>query len=126
MKNNIVRNKSFDFAIRIAKLSQYLNSNKKEFILAKQLLRSGTSVGAMIREAEHAESKSNFIHKFAIAQKEANETVYWLELLKATDYLNEKEFENIHNDAIAVLKLITSILKTSKKQLDVKKLTINN
>lgn len=126
MKNNIVRDKSFDFAIRIVKLYQYLNNDKKEFILAKQLLRSGTSVGAMIREAEHAESKSDFIHKFAIAQKEANETVYWLELLKATDYLNEKEFENIYNDAITILKLITSILKTSKKQSEVKKLTTNN
>ncbi|MEN2490388.1 four helix bundle protein [Flavobacterium sp. B11] len=126
MKNNIVRDKSFDFAIRIVKLYQYLNNDKKEFILAKQLLRSGTSVGAMIREAEHAESKSDFIHKFAIAQKEANETVYWLELLKATDYLNEKEFKNIYNDAITILKLITSILKTSKKQSEVKKLTTNN
>lgn len=126
MKNNIVRNKSFDFAIRIVKLYQYLNNNKKEFILAKQLLRSGTSVGAMIREAEHAESKSDFIHKFAIAQKEANETVYWLELLKATDYLSEKEFENIYDDAITILKLITSIIKTSKNQLDAKKLTTNN
>lgn len=126
MKNNVVRNKSFDFAIRIVKLYQYLNNNKKEFILSKQLLRSGTSVGAMIREAEHAESKSDFIHKFAIAQKEANETVYWLELLKATDYLNEKEFENIYNDAITILKLITSILKTSKKQSELKKLTTNN
>ncbi|MDY0987633.1 four helix bundle protein [Flavobacterium sp. CFBP9031] len=126
MKNNIVRNKSFDFAVRIVKLYQYLNNDKKEFILAKQLLRSGTSVGAMIREAEHAESKSDFIHKFAIAQKEANETVYWLELLKATDYLNEKEFQNISNDAIAILKLITSILKTSKSQLNIKKLTTNN
>jgi four helix bundle protein len=126
MKNNIVRNKSFDFAVRIVKLYQYLNNDKKEFILAKQLLRSGTSVGAMIREAEHAQSKSDFIHKFAIAQKEANETVYWLELLKATDYLNEKEFQNISNDAIAILKLITNILKTSKSQLNIKKLTTNN
>lgn len=117
MKNNVVKDKSFDFAIRIVRLYQYLNSNKKEFILSKQLLRSGTSIGAMIREAEHAESKNDFIHKFAIAQKEANEVVYWLELLKATDYLNEKEFENIYNNAIEILKLITSILKTSKNQL---------
>ena len=87
MKNNIIKDKSFDFAIRIVRLYQYLNSNKKEFVLSKQLLRSGTSIGAMIREAEHAESKNDFIHKFAIAQKEANEVVYWLELLKATDYL---------------------------------------
>ncbi|SHG83728.1 four helix bundle protein [Flavobacterium defluvii] len=96
---------------------------KKEFILSKQLLRSGTSIGAMIREAEHAESKSDFIHKFAIAQKEANESIYWLELLKATDYLNEKEFENINNDAISILKLITSILKTSKNHLETKKVS---
>jgi four helix bundle protein len=128
MKNNVVKNKSFDFAIRIVKLYQYLNNDKKEFVLSKQLLRSGTSVGAMIREAEHAESKIDFIHKFAIAQKEANETVYWLELLKATDYLNEKEFENINNDAISILKLITSILKTSKNHLEAKKASklINN
>lgn len=127
MKNNVVKNKSFDFAIRIVKLNQHLNNNRKEFTLSKQLLRSGTSVGAMIREAEHAESKSDFIHKFAIAQKEANETVYWLELLKATDYLNEKEFDNIHCDAIAILKLITSILKTSKNQLVAKQTQkINN
>ncbi|MEO8239295.1 MAG: four helix bundle protein [Flavobacterium sp.] len=117
MKDNIVKTKSFDFAIRIVKLYQYLCTEKKEFILSKQLLRSGTSIGAMIREAEHAESKNDFIHKFAIAQKEANEVVYWLELLKATDYLNEKEFENINNDATSILKLITSIIKTTKQQL---------
>ena len=71
----------------------------------------------MVRDAEHAESKNDFIHKFAIAQKEANESVYWLELLKATDYLNHKEFKNINTDAIAILKLITSIIKTTKNQL---------
>ncbi|WP_343695336.1 four helix bundle protein [Flavobacterium sp.] len=123
MKNNVIKNKSFDFAIRIVRLYQYLNNDKKEFILSKQLLRSGTSIGAMIREAEHAESKSDFIHKLAIAQKEANESIYWLELLKATDYLNEKEFENINNDAISILKLITSILKTSKNNLETKKVS---
>lgn len=117
MKNNIVKDKSFDFAIRIVKLYQYLCIEKKEFTLSKQLLRSGTSIGAMIREAEHAESKNDFIHKFAIAQKEANETIYWLELLKATEYLSEKEFGNIHDDAITILKLTTSILKTTKNQV---------
>ena len=126
MKNNIVKNKTFDFAIRIMKLYQYLCSEKKEFTLSKQLLRSGTSIGAMAREAEHAESKNDFVHKFAIAQKEINETVYWLELLKATDFLNEKEFKNIHNDAIEILKLLTSILKTTKNQINNKKLTTNN
>jgi four helix bundle protein len=127
MKNNIIKDKSFDFAIRIVKLSQYLSNEKKEFTLSKQLLRSGTSIGAMVREAEHAESKNDFIHKFAIAQKEANESVYWLELLRATDYLNEKEFENINNDAVSILKLITSIIKTSKNQIIPKALPkINN
>ena len=117
MKNNVIKDKSFDFAIRIVKLYQYLCTEKKEFTLSKQLLRSGTSIGAMVKEAEHAESKNDFIHKFAIAQKEANESVYWLELLKATDYLNDKEFKNINTDAIAILKLITSIIKTTKNQL---------
>lgn len=126
MKNNVIKDKSFDFAIRIVKLYQYLSTEKKEFTLSKQLLRSGTSIGAMVREAEHAESKSDFIHKFAIAQKEANESVYWLELLKATDYLNDKEFENINSDAIAILKLITSILKTTKSQLISKAVSASN
>ncbi|WP_337967137.1 four helix bundle protein [uncultured Flavobacterium sp.] len=128
MKNNVIKDKSFDFAIRIVKLYQYLSIEKKEFILSKQLLRSGTSIGAMVREAEHAESKNDFIHKFAIAQKEANESVYWLELLNATDYLSKKEFENINNDAISILKLITSIIKTTKSQLISKQplLKINN
>lgn len=120
MGDNIVKNKSFNFAVRIVKLYQYLCSEKKEFVLSKQLLRCGTSIGAMVREAEHAESKQDFIHKFGIAQKEANEVVYWLELLKATDYLNEKEYESIYEEAIVILKLITSILKTSKAQLKTK------
>lgn len=117
MKENIIKSKSFDFAVRIVKLYQYLCLDKKEFVLSKQLLRSGTSIGAMIREAEHAESRQDFVHKLSIAQKEANEVVYWLESLKATDYLNEKEFENINNDAISILKLITSIIKTTKAQV---------
>ncbi|WP_432220971.1 four helix bundle protein [Flavobacterium sp. TMP13] len=117
MRENIVKTKSFEFAIRIVKLYQYLSVEKREYILSKQLLRSGTSVGAMIRESEHAESKLDFIHKLAIAQKEANETVYWLQLLKATNYLNDKEYENIIIDAVEILKLITSILKTTKAQI---------
>ena len=121
MKENIIKDKNFDFAIRIVKLYQYLSAEKKEFVLSKQLLRSGTSIGAMVREAEHAESKNDFIHKFAIAQKEANEAVYWLELLKATNYLNEKEFATINNDAISILKLITSIIKTTKSQIPPKR-----
>ncbi|MGE6219525.1 four helix bundle protein [Nubsella zeaxanthinifaciens] len=98
----------------MVKLYQYLQNNKKEFVLSKQLLRSGTSVGAMVREAEHAETKADFKHKMGIAQKEINETIYWLELLRATDYLEQDQFESINLDAVESIKLITSILKTAK------------
>jgi len=106
MKDNIVKTKSFAFAIRIVRLYQFLVDTKKEFVLSKQLLRSGTSVGAMVREAEHAETKPDFIHKMAIAQKEINETLYWLEL-----------FESINADAEELIKLVTAILKSTKANL---------
>jgi four helix bundle protein len=118
MKENVIKNKSFDFAIRIVKLFQHFQAEKKEFVLSKQLLRSGTSVGAMVREAEHSESKADFIHKLAIAQKEINETIYWLELLNTTDYLIEKEFESINADAVEIIKLITSIIKSTKSSIN--------
>ena len=89
MYENIIKTKSFNFALRIVKLYQFLCSEKREFVLSKQLLRSGTSVGALVREAEQAESKLDFIHKLAIAQKEANESDYWVELLLQSEYLNE-------------------------------------
>ncbi len=117
MKENNIKNKSFAFAVRIVRLYQYLQSEKKEFVLSKQLLRSGTSVGAMVREAEHSESKPDFIHKLAIAQKEINETIYWLELLQATDYLNLNEFESINTDAVELIKIITIIIKNTKRNL---------
>ncbi len=117
MKENIVKDKSFVFAIRIVKLYQYLCDEKKEYVLSKQLLRSGTSVGAMVREAEHAESKIDFKHKLSIAQKEINETIYWLELLKETAYLEENLFESIYQDAIEIIKLLTTIIKTTKAAL---------
>ena len=85
--------------------------------MSKQLLRSGTSIGSMVRESEHAESKSDFIHKLSIAQKECNDTLYWLELLKATDYLKNEQFESINNDAIEVIKIITTIIKNTKNNL---------
>ena len=94
-----------------------MTSEKKEYVLSKQLLRSGTSVGAMIREAEHSESKADFIHKMAIAQKEINESLYWLELLKETDYLNNGQYESVNKDAIEIIKMITSIIKTTKSNL---------
>ena len=100
------------------KLYQYLVADKKEFILSKQLLRSGTSIGAMVREAEHSESKPDFIHKMVIAQKEINETAYWLELLNVTDYLNNEQFYSINNDATELIKLITSIIKTTKTNIN--------
>lgn len=117
MKVNIVKDKSFAFAVRIVNAYKYLCEQKKEYVLSKQLLRSGTSVGASIREAEHAESKQDFIHKNAIAQKEANETLYWLELLRKTEYLNENEFDVLYKDALELMKLLTSIIKTTKKSL---------
>ena len=116
MKENIVKDKSFAFAVRIVRLYQFLYGNK-EFVLSKQLLRSGTSVGAMVREAEHAETKKDFKHKMGLAQKEISEAIYWLELLKETEYLTFKQFENIHNDAIEIIKLITAILKTTKTNM---------
>jgi four helix bundle protein len=118
MKENVVKNKSFAFAVRVVKLYQFLCEQKKEFVLSKQLLRSGTSVGAMIREAEHAESKNDFKHKMSIAQKEMNETIYWLELLKDTNYLNVEQFESINNDAIEIIKLITAIIKSIKAHIN--------
>ncbi|PZX20122.1 four helix bundle protein [Breznakibacter xylanolyticus] len=115
---NIVKNKSFAFAVRVVKLYKFLCEEKKEFVLSKQLLRSGTSVGAMVREAEHSESKADFIHKMAIAQKEINETLYWLELLKETEYITHQQFESINKDAIEIIKLITSIIKTTKSHIN--------
>ncbi len=116
-KKNILKDNSFQFAINIIKLYKYLVESKKEFVLSKQLLRSGTAVGAMIREAQNAESKNDFIHKLAIAQKECDETVYWLELLKETNYMELNEFTNIHNEAESLLKMIRSAILTTKQKL---------
>ena len=110
--NNPLKEKSFRLAVRIVKLSQWLASEKKEFVLSKQVLRSGTAIGALYREAEHAESKADFAHKLCIAQKETNETLYWLELLKETDYLDAKQFQSLHNDTTEVIKLLTAIIKS--------------
>jgi len=112
-RENVIKEKSFDFALRIVKLYKYLQE-KKEFVLSKQLLRSGTAVGALVREAEQAESKKDFIHKMAIALKEANEMQYWLELLFKSGYLEENQFSSINADSIEMLKLLISIIKTAK------------
>jgi len=122
-KDNIVKQKSFLFAIRIVKVCRFIQTELKDFVLSKQLLRSGTSVGAMVRESEHSESKADFIHKLSIAQKEANETLYWLELLRESEMLENKYFESIYPEAQEIIKLITAIIKTTKTNL---KLTINH
>jgi four helix bundle protein len=117
-KENVLKEKSFSFALRVVKCYQYLITEKKENILSKQLLRSGTSIGANIREAEQAQSRIDFIHKLSIALKESNETGYWLELLYQSDYLNEKLFESLDKDCKELLKLLISIIKTSKQNND--------
>ena len=110
-----VERKSFLFAVRIVKLSKHLNTAKKEFVLSKQLLRAGTSIGANIAEAEQAQSKADFISKMSIALKEAVETNYWLRLLQATDYLSKAEFSSIYSDCRELEKMLTAIVKSSKQ-----------
>jgi len=112
-RSNVIRDKSFDFALRIVKLYKFL-VEKKEFVLSKQLLRSGTSIGALVREAEHAESKADFIHKMAIAQKEANETDYWIELLFQSDFLDKNQYKSIIADISELQKILSSIILSSK------------
>ncbi len=115
---NIINEKSFAFAVRYVKMAQHLQDTKKEFIMSKQLLRCGTSVGANVREAQYGESKKDFIHKLAIAQKECNESLYWVELLYATSYLTEKEYQSIQMDLEELLKILTSIIVTTKKTIN--------
>ena len=117
MKQNIIKTKSFLFAIRMIKLSQYLNLEKKEFVLAKQIIRSGTSIGALVREAEQAESSKDFVHKLQIALKEANETDYWLDLLIESNLIEQKLYDSIKLDCNEILKLLTAIIKTTKNKL---------
>ena len=116
MKKNVIREKSFGFALRIVNLSQFL-CDKKEYVMSKQILRSGTSIGALVREAEHAESKLDFIHKMAIAQKEANETDYWIDLLHESDFIDKKMHISMKNDIDEIQRLLTSIITSAKKKL---------
>ena len=116
MRENIVREKSFKFAIKIVKLYQNLCTEKNEFVLSRQVLRSGTSIGALVRESEYAQSKKDFINKLSIALKEANETEYWLMLLKDSDYLNDKKYQSIQPDITELLKLLIAIVNTSKNR----------
>ena len=117
MAENIVKDKSRNFALRIIKLYKYLCEEKKEFVLSKQILRSGTSVGANIVEAHNAMSKREFISKMNISLKEAAETEYWLDLLQASDYIVEKEFNSINADCNEIKSLLVAIIKTTSKGL---------
>ncbi len=116
MGKGVLVEKSFRFAIRIVGLYKYL-LEKKEYVLSKQILRCGTSVGAQVREAEFAESAKDFIHKLSVAQKECNESLYWHELLKETAYLEKEYFDSINQDAVELIKLLTAIIKTNKAKL---------
>ena len=112
--DNVVEEKSFRFAVRIVRLNQYLRTKKKEYVLSKQTLRSGTSIGANIAESQHAQSKADFISKLEIALKETSETKYWLRLMKETGLLSPSEFDSIFPDCIELEKLLVSIIKTTK------------
>ena len=114
MKDNVVKDKSLEFAVRIVNLYKFLVNEQKEFVMSKQILRSGTSIGANIREAEQAQSRADFINKLNIALKEANETEYWLELLIRTEYITREQDESINNDSTEINKLLISIIKTTK------------
>jgi len=115
---SIVGGKSFDFAVRVVKLYRYLCDDKKEFVLSKQMLRSGTSIGANVEEALQAQSKRDYLSKMNIALKEANETLYWIRLFHATELLNDKEKESIYSDCNEIISLLVSIVKTTKKNLE--------
>lgn len=114
MRENTVRDKSFAFALRVVHLAKYLEGEKREYVLSKQVLRGGTAIGALVREAEHAESKADFVHKMSIALKEANETLYWLELLHKGEFIGDQSFESIRSDSAELIKLLAAIVKTAK------------
>ena len=114
MKPNIIKEKSFEFAVDVVNLYKDLANNKKEYVMSRQLLKSGTSIGANVREAEFAQSKADFINKMSVALKEANESSYWLDLLYETEFLNEQEYQKFKLKSQEILRLLVSIVKTSK------------
>jgi four helix bundle protein len=109
-----IEKRTYQFALRIVKAYKYLVKQQSEFVLSKQMLRSGTSVGAMMREAKFAQSRADFVNKTSIALKEANETLYWIELLHDGEYIDDKTFESIHNEANEITSILASIVKTTK------------
>ena len=125
MKENIIQQKSFLFAVRIINLYKYLTTKKKEFVLSKQILRSGTSIGANIEESIGGRSDKEFLFKLEISYKEARETIYWLKLLKETDYISISEFESIYAEAEEICKILAKIIITLKGKMQ-KKYKIKN
>jgi four helix bundle protein len=117
LKNNILKDKSYSFAIEIIKIAEQLVSDRKEYVLSKQLLRSGTAIGALIREAEFAQSKLDFINKMSIALKEANETLYWLSLMKDTFYITNEIYADLSERCKELISLLVASVKTSKSNL---------
>ena len=115
IRENILRDKSFAFSVRVVRVYQFLTKDRQEWTLSKQVLRCGTSIGAMVRESEYAQTRADFIHKLSVAQKEANESLYWLELLAATDYLTTDQATSLSTDVTELLKIITSSIKTAKE-----------
>jgi four helix bundle protein len=111
MRDNTILRKSLAFSVRIVNLHKYLTSQKKEYILSRQICKSGTSIGANIAEAQRAQSTADFVSKMKIALKEASETQYWLQLLHETDYLSDKAFDSLHKDLLEIIKILTSICK---------------
>ena len=120
---NILKEKSFSFALRIVKLAQYLNNEQKEYVLSKQVLRSGTAIGALVSEAEFAQSKPDFINKLSIGLKEANETYYWLKLLHEGGYISETMFNSIQPQTKELIKLLVISIKTAKKNVTTQRVT---
>ena len=118
MKENVVKTKSYQLAVDIVNTYKQIKAKHNETILSKQLLRSGTSVAANVREAVNAQSTKDFVHKLSISQKEVNETIFWLDLLKDTNYIDQEKFNKLLDEANQVYKIITSIIITTKKKLN--------
>jgi len=117
MKDNNIKKLTFQFAVKIISLYKKLVNEKKEYVISKQILRSGTSIGANYREADNAVSKADFVHKLSISQKEADETLYWLELLMETKYIDKEHYNELHTEGETILKIIKTIIINTKKNM---------
>lgn len=114
-RESVLKKKSFDFAVRVINLYKYLKKEHGEYVVSKQILRAGTAIGALVRESEFAESRKDFMHKLYIGLKEANESIYWLELLFETGFISKEMFESMNKDATEILKMLVSSVKTIKR-----------